>query len=989
MLGQALNHRRGPSVLAVVLATAFTAGLLPSGVATAKICWSYSVEDASNPQPWITACEAGEDPDVDFCYDEATDPFNCSLQDSDFAEGSTVGQTIAAEHRNWHCINHVPRPSAPSAEKEEWGRKFLAFHRQFVLDYDIWRLDGFPGARLEIWDPLQNAPVPGSDETTATDFPNVGGGLLCQTGVGRGIAEPCAGCLSLDSKFTIGGGLQTNFDNLGAVGYALEVDPDPPNPPNEWHASWHIGVADLGCEDLASGFFTPFDPVFWLGHNKLDEVARAWMSQQATDLVIVFDRSGSMNDNCPGGSEDPGETPCAINDAREAAKGFVDTVRDDVATGGEHRIGLVSFSDTADNELPGVNLVAAEDIVTDNAVDDTDFEIALSGIAAGGATSIAAGVREAISVLSAVADPNPHQAILVLTDGRENTAPCLDATDEGLSEDCISAVAGEQLEPEELGDIQVVAIAFGDGALEANLRDLTENHAGSFLAQDNRCSDDPSEVCLTDADCGGGNTCEISALSLQKFFLSSFGLLFDEGVIADPVGSIGADVAATEAFEIPVCGDQGLTVAAGWDPVRGAAGETTALAGVRFCDLRLELFTPSGAPVERSDPGVEAGHGSRHDFMRVNLPYKGESAGTWKGRLVRPAGQSCRLRQDYFYAVLGRGATRVDPWVVQPNVVVGQPILATFRIGEPYRPRDGFDNVVAEATLTRPDRSSETLPLYDDGTHGDAIIGNHLFSVAFPDPADRPGTYQVHGRFELTENGCTEVREASYSLIVPEQPQRCIHPLLRERLGSAKWDRAQPGDTFVPDHLICVRNACASEDRYTVEIRDSLGWLKVKDPGTGALSDPPASFQTAAVRPFAKACDLADGLNLVAVIPEGARPGDRSVVSVRLVSLNNPDEAPVELESSIEAYPPRDCNKNGIDDREDLGSGTSKDENADGIPDECWDYPPPHLQMAGVGHEEPGEEDGEARPGCVIGALLVLLLLLLIWVLWRRRKSSP
>jgi hypothetical protein len=97
--------------------------------------------------------------------------------------------------------------------------------------------------------------------------------------------------------------------------------------------------------------------------------------------------------------------------------------------------------------------------------------------------------------------------------------------------------------------------------------------------------------------------------------------------------------------------------------------------------MALELITPSGRLVNRSDAGVEAGHGPRHDFIHVNLPYLGEQAGTWKGRVVRPqvVGTACP-RQDYFYSVLVKGLGRITPLVVRPKVVVGRRILATFRV---------------------------------------------------------------------------------------------------------------------------------------------------------------------------------------------------------------------------------------------------------------------------------------------------------------------
>ena len=862
-------YRRG------VLITALLAVLIPAGDAAAGFCWGYTGFSATNPQSWVTTCNDG----------------------ADSPALPTTSQIIGHEHRNWHCTN-------PVDNTEAYGRAFLAFHRQFILDFNNWRLANTNLGRLEIWDPFQNAPVPGDDETTSTAFTH------CSTPSNvRPAGAICTGCQNLPATY-IGSNLN-GFSSLGEVGMNLETGP------NAWHTSYHNGVTVLGCADIGGFRNTSRDPAFWMAHNKLDEVARDWQTLQATDVVIVIDRSGSMDDNCSSTTPPPTESPCAINAAKQAARTFADALVDvrmdgAVPAAEQHRIGLASFSSSASTHLI---LTPAAGIVTGDSVNNTPFENALAGISTGGATSIAAGIREATAILNAVPDPNPHQAILVLTDGKENTAPCLGGNSPS------SCISSDVLTASEIGDIQIVAIGYGPGAEEPNLRDVAERHGGIFVAEAN--VDDE--------------------LSLQKFFITASGEIFDSAVSADPKGTMQSGQQMSKPFKIPICGDQRLSVVLGYQEV--ARGK---------CELGLELFTPKGQRVKQSDPGVEAGHGPRHDFMHVNLPYLEESRGTWTGRVVRSPHSSLSCKpQNYFYSVLLKGDVgRINPLVVRPNLVVGRRILATFRITESNRPIGGFDGVKAWVTLTRPNGETTKQQLYDDGTHGDRLAGNNIWSVEIPGPANEVGVYHLRGHFELTKSSCTQVRESEYSIVGQPTPKQCT------KIACGGTIRVQPGQKLLLDDPVCLWNMCASTTRYDLHISDSRGWIKTPHRKTRSrLIKAPQSFKSGKVKPFGGQCfgrgptkgHPAGGIPLYAIIPKSARPGDTSVISVRVASLKNPDQKPVACKTRIVVAAPPDCNRNRVDDAVDIAKGTSKDKNRDGTPDECQRLPhyhPPKYKSA-------------------------------------------
>ncbi|MDJ0866760.1 MAG: VWA domain-containing protein [Myxococcota bacterium] len=901
--------------------------MLPA-VAAADFCWVYTGFPATNPQPWVTGCGPGTDDGV-------------------FAAGSTAGQLIGHEHRNWHCGNCIPGAftcATPNtlANRRTYGRAFLAFHRQFILDFDNYRTGTLGIDRLEIWDPFEDAMVPGDDENFVTAFTHCsdadvpspgdniraagdcGGGTCssldadgvgtCSGGTRNGEAcTVCRGCDDLPSQF-IGGNL-ASFATLGDVGYALEAN---------WHGSYHNGVLALGCDDIGGFLHTSRDPAFWMAHKKLDEVARNWQSLQATDVVIVLDRSGSMDDNCPGGTADPGESPCALNDAREAARTFANLVLD----GAGHRIGLVSFASTATDEIGATGLVSADGIDT-----NATFQGALNGISAGGATSIGAGVREALAVLGAQAAPNPHQAILVLTDGKENTTPCL-----GGNSPTPPCPDPTDLTSAEVGQTQIVAVGFGAGAEEPNLRDVAERHGGIFVA----------EADVSDP------------LSLQKFFVTAFGHIFDGPIAVDPRGFLQPGQAASEPFEIPICADaERLSVALGHAQSRLG----------RECALELELFTPSGNRVDRKDPGVQVGGGERHDFLHVPIPYQGEGKGVWTGRVVRPfvAGVPDCETQEYFYSVLVKGFGRVEPFNMRPQVRVGQRLKAGFRISESNRPAGGFDAVNARVTLTRPGGATEVWPLVDDGTNGDRMPGNHIWSVEIPTPALEPGPHHLRAQFDLEEEGCRQVREAEYSVVVQGRPDHCTNVGGASVVDASQWHKPQPGDRILLDELFCVFNQCASRDQYELVVRDTRGWLRTLDPA-GGLTEVPGSFFSGVADPFHLQCfgsGKSDhhpeaGIPLYAVIPPDARPGDRSIVSVEVRSMVH-DQVPRRFETTIQVFSPLDCNTNGIPDHEEIASGEAHDEDRNGVLDKCQ----PGRHFHDVDEDLDGHLDPEDNCRCI------------------------
>ncbi|MGB8400860.1 trypsin-like peptidase domain-containing protein, partial [Bradyrhizobium sp.] len=194
--------------------------------------------------------------------------------------------------------------------------------------------------------------------------------------------------------------------------------------PSNYHVSG--GSSGSGVFDAAgriAGVLSRGDPCGHVGgpsalvycptKNIIADLAPAPPPPVTRDVMLVFDRSGSM-------SMDDGTGRSKIEAARDAVSLFVQLVK----AGTGNRAGLVSFSTTASS--PADFAIAN---VTDGAGGTKTALIGpapysggiVGGLTPGGATTIGGGL-DAAHAQFPVAGANPR-AILLLTDGLENTAP--------------------------------------------------------------------------------------------------------------------------------------------------------------------------------------------------------------------------------------------------------------------------------------------------------------------------------------------------------------------------------------------------------------------------------------------------------------------------------------------------------------------------------------------------------------------------------------
>jgi len=246
----------------------------------------------------------------------------------------------------------------------------------------------------------------------------------------------------------------------------------------------------------------------------LDHVGTNPVPSPARDVMIVFDRSGSMAGSA---GTVPGKTK--MDEAKEAASLFVQLI----ASGAGHRIGLVSFSTTAsnpiDDHLANVNPGQKNDLIG-----PSPFTTGKIGaLAAGGMTSIGGGLQTAVNEFPAMGGAN-KRTLFLLTDGLQNTLPMIN--------DVMGSLNGS--------DIHAIGYGSASSLNGALLTQLTQTHNGLYM----RAGD---------------------GLALRKFFALSFGNIFEAGALNDPEFVLPAASSQAAPYPFSVCEEATVTIVAGWE----------------------------------------------------------------------------------------------------------------------------------------------------------------------------------------------------------------------------------------------------------------------------------------------------------------------------------------------------------------------------------------------------------------------------------------
>lgn len=575
-------------------------------------------------------------------------------------------QTVLAMHTAWHnCFGNVAPVQRNAggmiiSPPPGRGARWLAFHRQFEFDFDLFREATFgcnpmsglgDGCFIENLDWHQGMLFP---------YGHFGAGLApgahaagCGTGPNRPNDIVCTACTPLPACLYGPGGGPVNGDppTPGCPGFPEFASATLNEIPtlddvanildNSHHGRFHGEVGepfsgscttnadcamhpgDPVCSggscvyntDVLNPSCSPRDPMFWRLHKRLDDTVRAWQSFRPVDVTVVIDRSGSMSE-----TDASGRTKISV--ATEAMELMADLLQN----GSGSRLGVVSYATSASTDLALTAAASAPASVAPVAA-------SIAG-SVGGCTGIGAGLEAATVQLCNGTSTRPaslgkeschpadghlagageaqRKGIVLLTDGLENRAPCLRSSG-GATASCGSVCGGGQFDFDLLGPhTQLCAVGFGQaGSLNGNLLTLVAERQGGIYMQSP--AKGPDDV---DGMSGAG-----SFVDLKDFFVKCLGQISDEFVGLDPKGTLPAAQRATDPMSYSTCTDARLTFVGGWN---------------RSDDLRLLVNTPDGDLVRGSMAGIEASNRPTWSFLRVPLPFQGESGGAWRAQIVRP-----------------------------------------------------------------------------------------------------------------------------------------------------------------------------------------------------------------------------------------------------------------------------------------------------------------------------------------------------------------
>lgn len=456
------------------------------------------------------------------------------------------------------------------------------------------------------------------------------------------------------------------------------------------------------------------------------------------DVMIVFDRSGSMKSPAPPAGRSK------LLEAQDAASLFVQLVRE----GAGDRLGMVTFSSTA--SLPtSLGLAASKKTELVGPAPFTSGDI--GAITTGGNTSIGAGLKKGLLAFSS--SSTNDRAMLLLTDGLQNTDPMVEDIEGSL------------------GTTKLNVIGFGsdadiDGPL---LSRVARQHRGQF-------------------------TRAVDGLGLRKFFGLSFGNIFEAGALGDPEFVLRAGKAESDPHKFSVCGEERITVILGWDhastPLRGhirtPSGQLISERKVKPVRGRTWSFWKIPLPHQGERDGTwtltvdRVPTGGEFPPPPSDVRYFVLVVCSGGPKLVHLGGPRRVYTGDPLDSLVGlhyrNGTTphaEVKLIIKAPTVALGQ-LVTNAGLLKPATSDDALSGFYATlqsiagragGVLPVP-ISTITVPLFDDGAHDDgAMEPDGIYNNRLKDLTRVEGTYEFRAVATFGEE-CTATREAFWSVHV-------------------------------------------------------------------------------------------------------------------------------------------------------------------------------------------------------------------------------
>ncbi len=473
-------------------------------------------------------------------------------------------------------------------------------------------------------------------------------------------------------------------------------------------------------------------------------------SPTAPGVALLIDGSGSMSWGHDGSRPVPDDEK-RITLAKRAAIEFMDQLLDHGE--GEVEFGIARFPR---HPYDGCNAATVTSMTPVNAASHgTATGTTIPSLETGGSTPMLAGLQQAAGILDSY-DP---KVIVLLSDGYHNCPSTIEVGDAAYA-DLISSLTG----------IRVFTIGFSrPGDLSGHFLDeLAADTVGAELGVEGFY-----DVTAAPFDPTTWNPATALSATYTKILAAGLGL----DTVADPFGSISTGETKSHALSINGQ-DHKLSFHLSW---------TTSQAD----RLSIRLKASDGSNVAHETAGVRIHAGQTYRIITIDealLMQPGKVTATPWQLEIEGSGVNSDATEHYQYTVITDSAIKMRAWLDNNSPRTGDTLTLTARITEASnplttleqvevrltRPSDGLGNWFAENKLdqgaldkipanlsgeqlplvqrkamylteigqiTVPGREAVvTLPMYDDGTHGDVAANDGLYTTQYNDTV-KEGTY--------------------------------------------------------------------------------------------------------------------------------------------------------------------------------------------------------------------------------------------------------